>query len=159
MSNLGQGTILVLSRFKMMTMHDASPFIIVAILFLALGFYLGEKITKKKAAEFHVRSTKAQRSILGGKFSEHIATLLPHFPHGLKGSEARFIGDPIDFLFFKGKDEHRIDEIVFLEVKTGEAPLSDIELQLKAAVDAGRVRWDLYRVPKDVTNGISNPNA
>ena len=122
-----------------------------ALLFLAIGFLVGILITKKEDWRWHKNSQRFQRSVLGGKFSEQIVTLLPHFPKDLKASEARFLGDPIDFVFFKGKDEQNITEVVFLEVKSGKSQLNPIEKQLREAIEQKRVSWHEYRVPEEVT--------
>ena len=140
-------------------MNELLLLFVIALIFLAAGFFIGTVIARRRDSESHQYSMKKQRVILGGKFSETIATLLPQFPPDLKASEARFLGDPIDYIFFKGRDDHKIDEVVFLEVKSGHAQLSGIEVQLKDAIDAGRVRWAEYHVPREVTNEVRNPNA
>jgi predicted Holliday junction resolvase-like endonuclease len=72
------------------------------------------------------------------------------FPKDLKASEARFIGKPIDFLIFKGMDDQHIDEVVFVEIKTGNSHLSSNERSLRDAIEAKRVRWHEYRVDHDI---------
>jgi len=66
-------------------------------------------------------------------------------------TECRFIGKPIDFLVFKGMDKKEIDEVVFVEVKSGKSKLSQSEKKLKKAIDEKRVKWREYRIPEDVT--------
>lgn len=74
-----------------------------------------------------------------------MAPLLPEFPFPL--ADARFIGNPIDFVVFDGytraKDENavRID-IVLVEIKKGKkSRLSREEMLIKKAVEEGRVSW------------------
>ncbi|MEJ2267979.1 MAG: Holliday junction resolvase-like protein, partial [Nanoarchaeota archaeon] len=57
------------------------------------------------------------RAILGGQFSEQLAPYLPDFNY--LPTECRFVGKPIDFIVFKGMDEKDINEIIFIEVKSG----------------------------------------
>lgn len=94
---------------------------------------------------------RKQKPILGGLFSEQIATLLPDFPKDLKASEARFVGKPIDFLFFKGMDEQNITEVIFLEVKTGKSSLNGVERQVRDTIREKRVEWREYRVSEEMT--------
>ena len=96
-------------------------------------------------------SLRFQRSVLGGKFSEHFAPYLPSFPADLKASEAKFMGDPVDFIVFKGLDEKNITKVVFVEVKSGRAGFNHNEKSLKDAIDNKRVRYIPYRVPEDIT--------
>jgi predicted Holliday junction resolvase-like endonuclease len=64
-------------------------------------------------------------------------------------SEAKFLGSPVDFVVFKGMDEKDIEEVVFVEVKTGSASLSGQERRLRDAVKEGRVSWEMYRAELD----------
>lgn len=79
------------------------------------------------------------QSVIVGKVTEHLAPYLPEFPYNPK--DARFIGSPIDILVFDGADEGFVEEIVFLEIKTGNSGLSARQRQIRDAVLAGRVRW------------------
>ncbi|MDR1909593.1 MAG: hypothetical protein LBQ35_06740, partial [Spirochaetaceae bacterium] len=85
------------------------------------------------------------RSVLGGLVSEQIAPLLPHFP--FDPGDCRFIGKPVDFLVFRGMNQQRISEVIFLEVKSGAVKtLSAQEKLLRDAVQSGRVRWVEFHV-------------
>ena len=75
---------------------------------------------------------------------------IPNFP--FSPTEAKFIGAPIDFLVFKGMDEQRIEEVIFVEVKSGAARLNHNEHSLKDAIINKRVRWQEYRVPPRLTH-------
>jgi predicted Holliday junction resolvase-like endonuclease len=95
--------------------------------------------------EIRKDSVSRSRSTLKGRISEQMAPLLPEFPFSL--ADARFIGNPIDFVVFDGytqaKDENatRID-IVLVEIKKGKkSRLSREETLIKKAVEDGRVSW------------------
>lgn len=125
-------------------MTEMLTILIVALVFLAVGYIWG----KSKILKVKKEALQRQRPILGGQFSEQIATLLPNFPKDLQVSEARFIGKPIDFIFFKGMNEKEITEVVFLEVKTGTSSLNPSERKLKDAIMNKKVSWREYRIPK-----------
>jgi len=90
------------------------------------------------------------RAVLSGMFSEQLAPFLPNFNY--KPTECRFLGKPIDFICFKGLDEKDVDEIVFVEVKSGNAKLSSTEKKLKEAIEKKKVRWEEYRVSRELTD-------
>lgn len=93
-------------------------------------------------------SLDTQRPIVKGKISEQIVALLPGFPSDLKISEARFIGSPIDFVFFKGLEDGHVTEVVFVEVKSGSGHnLSQNEVSLRDAINAKQVKWMQYNIP------------
>jgi predicted Holliday junction resolvase-like endonuclease len=127
-------------------MVQALTALIIALVFLLVGYLWG----RRKVAQVKKEALKRQRPILGGLFSEQIAPLLPDFPKDLKISEARFVGKPIDFLFFKGMDEKNIREVVFVEVKTGKSALSLVERKLRDAIRDKRVEWREYRIPDEM---------
>ncbi|MGA8771912.1 MAG: Holliday junction resolvase-like protein, partial [Rhodomicrobium sp.] len=96
--------------------------------------------------------------VLSGMFAEQLAPYLPNFP--FSPTEAKFIGAPIDFLVFKGMDAQHIEEVIFVEVKSGSARLNHNEHSLKAAINNKRVRWLEYHVPlpsRTSTTPQSNP--
>ena len=128
-------------------------FIIDALLFLAIGYYVGKKITehawKDKLPKIREEAVQRSRSVLAGQFSEQLAPYLPDFP--FNPSEAKFLGKPIDFIVFKGMDNKEIDEIVFVEVKSGKSNLNNNEKKLKEAIKSRRVRWEEYRIPDGLT--------
>ena len=92
---------------------------------------------KKKAIE-------KSRSILKGQFSEQLSPFDKNFP--VKPSEARFLGAPIDFIAFRGLDDKRVEEVVFIEVKTGKAQLNQTEKSIRDAIRNKRVRFEEFRV-------------
>ena len=89
-------------------------------------------------------SVNRSRSTLKGRISEQMAPLLPEFPYS--PADARFIGNPIDFVVFDGytkvKDENADSiSIVLVEVKKGKGKLTREELLIKRAVEDGRISW------------------
>ncbi len=127
--------------------------VLVAVLFLAIGYILGKKITehvwKDKLPQIREEAIQRSRAVLAGQFSEQLAPYLPDFP--FKPTETRFIGKPIDFLVFHGMDEKNIDEVIFVEVKSGKANLSTHERKLKDVIKEKKVRWAEYRIPEELT--------
>ena len=128
----------------------------IILIFLYVGYTIGRKIEdhmwKLHKLEPIVKSRlKTSRSVIGGQFSEQLAPYLPNFPY--KPSEVRFMGKPIDFIVFKGMDEKEIEEVVFVEVKSGSAKqLSKHERILRDAIREKKERWDKYDVDEKITN-------
>jgi predicted Holliday junction resolvase-like endonuclease len=115
-----------------------------------IGKLVGEKRATDKFPEAKRVAVQRSRSVLSGMFAEQLAPYLPNFP--FSPTEAKFIGAPIDFLVFKGMDAQHIEEVIFVEVKSGSARLNHNEHSLKDAIDNKRVRWHEYRVPSPVTH-------
>jgi predicted Holliday junction resolvase-like endonuclease len=119
---------------------------------LLVGYFIGRALTtRSKELEFRDRergirddSTRKQRASLKGQFIEQLAPFLPNFPYD--PTEAHFLGDPVDFIVFRGRSSGVCDQVVFLEVKTGTSSLSSIQRKVRDAIAEGRVRWEEYRV-------------
>jgi predicted Holliday junction resolvase-like endonuclease len=109
------------------------------------GKLVGEKRATDKFPEAKKAAVQRSRSVLGGMFAEQLAPYLPDFP--FSPTEAKFIGAPIDFLVFRGMDAQHIEEVIFVEVKSGSSRLNHNEHSLKEAIENNRVRWHTYRVP------------
>ena len=54
----------------------------------------------------------------------------------------------MDYTVFRGLSRGRVDDIVFLEVKSGRSDLSPSERGVRDANEAGLVAWDEYRIPE-----------
>ena len=120
--------------------------LIAAALFLMyeIGKMVGEKRATDKFPEAKKAAVQRSRSVLSGMFAEQLAPYLPNFP--FSPTEAKFIGAPIDFLVFKGMDAQHIEEVIFVEVKSGSARLNHNEHSLKDAID--KQTRPLARVPR-----------
>lgn len=104
-------------------------------------------------SEIRKDSVNRSRYTLKGRISEQMAPLLPEFPYS--PADARFIGNPIDFVVFDGytkaKDEQG-DEIsvVLVEVKKGKGKLTREESLIKKAVEEGRLSWRTIVLKDDI---------
>ena len=124
---------------------------------LILAYFVGQKIAtikRDKHWELEIPGHRKDailksRSVLGGLFSEQLAPFFPNF--NFKPTECRFLGKPIDFIVFKGLDDKKVDEVVFVEVKSGKSKLSFVEKSLKEAIKNKKVSWEEYRIPEEVT--------
>lgn len=134
--------------------------IILALIFLvgiAISFWIGFKsgaFRKNREwedalPEHRKEAIMKSRAVLSGSFSEQLAPYLPDF--NFSPTECRFIGKPVDFVVFKGADNKQIEEVIFVEVKSGKAKLSPQEKNLKETIEKGRVKFAEYRVPEDLT--------
>jgi predicted Holliday junction resolvase-like endonuclease len=136
--------------------------IIILFLFLvgiAFAYWLGNRFGSFRRDRYwelelpnHRRDAIVKsRAVLGGQFSEQLAPFLPDFNY--LPTECRFVGKPIDLIVFKGMDDKDINEIVFVEVKSGKSKLSSSEKKLKEAIEKKKVRWEEYRISEELTKG------
>ncbi|MEM3154058.1 MAG: Holliday junction resolvase-like protein [Candidatus Woesearchaeota archaeon] len=104
---------------------------------LILGFVFGWYVTKlivnrrweRIIPELRKDAIIRSRANLGGKFAEALSMYFPDFP--FSPTELRWIGgSPVDYVAFKGMDNNRIEEIVFVEIKSGKSQLSSREQHL-----------------------------
>jgi predicted Holliday junction resolvase-like endonuclease len=79
-----------------------------------------------------------------GKVTEHFIPYLPEF--GFNPQDARFIGNPIDFVVFDGLSEGTLRQVVFVEIKTGGSTLSTRERRVRDVVQSGRIGWEQVKI-------------
>lgn len=106
---------------------------------------------RKLQEEFETRlleartdARKRSRAVSKGLMLEHICPYLPTFKHNPR--DARFLGDPIDFVIFDGmfaKDS--ITNLTIAEVKSGSSQLTPMEKSIQRAVDKGKVSFELIK--------------
>jgi len=132
-------------------------YLLILLIGLFIAYWLGNKYGKYKTNKYweselpnHRKDAiMKSRAVLGGQFSEQLAPYLPNFKY--LPTECKFLGKPIDFLVFKGMDEKKIEEVVFVEVKSGNSKLNQHEKNLKETIEKKRVRWVEYRIPQELT--------
>ncbi len=102
----------------------------------------------KKARD---RSLDGSRAVIKGKIAEQLLPVLPEFKY--HPSDARFIGDPIDYVIFNGYTEIKDSnsdssklEIILLDVKTGKASLTHCQQAISCAIKEGRIRFETIRI-------------
>ena len=84
-------------------------------------------------------ANESQRSTIKGQISEILAPWLMDTVNSVK--ELNFLGNPIDFIGFKGIDTDEDVEIKFIEVKTGKSSLSSKQRRIRDAIKAKKVDW------------------
>jgi predicted Holliday junction resolvase-like endonuclease len=119
------------------------------------AYKLRHPYTKEDLVKARRDSIDKSRSVVSGKVQEHLAPLFPVFLNQFNPKDARFLGTPLDFIVFDGLDEGEVRRIVFVEVKTGRASLLSRERRCRDAIKAGRVEYQLLRLPTDVTKAES----
>jgi len=135
--------------------------LIVFLIGIIIAFYIGKRIGEfKKQREWEcqvdgIRSDAVNRSraVLSGNFSEQLAPYLPDFKYN--PSDCRFIGKPVDMIVFNGLSDGELKDVTFLEIKSGDSKLNNNQRDLKRVVESGKVKWEEYRIPKDLTENKS----
>ncbi len=118
-----------------------SSIIILYLLWNIIKMKLGHKAAIKDARK---DTAARQRSTIKGDISEIIAPWSMNTVGSVK--ELRFLGDPIDFVGFKGLDGEGDIDIKFIEVKLGKSRLNKNQRRIRDAVAAKRIEWVEVRV-------------
>lgn len=104
------------------------------------------RYTRQDVEEARKESVTKSRSVVTGQVSENMAPYLPGMVERFNPREARFLGAPIDFVIFDGLEDGHVDQVVFVEVKTGKARLSQRERLVRDAIQDGRITWEIMRM-------------
>jgi predicted Holliday junction resolvase-like endonuclease len=97
------------------------------------------------------RSVNTSRAVLKGKMAEQLAPILPEFEY--LPSDAKFLGDPVDYVVFDGYTAFRDGEgraedidVILIDIKSGGARLTKGQLAIADAIKHGRVRFETVRI-------------
>jgi len=74
---------------------------------------------------------------------KRVAPLLPDFP--FDPADVQWIGGTVDCVVWDGLTSDGEIEVVFLDVKTGKAVLNQRQRRIRKAIEAGRVRFEVFR--------------
>jgi predicted Holliday junction resolvase-like endonuclease len=133
--------------------------LVVALLIIAklvaskASYQANHKYTDADLKSARADSLLRSRSVVSGKVQEHLAPLFPEFISQFNPRDAIFLGTPLDFVVFDGLndgDDTEVRRVVFVEVKTGKASLAKRERRVRDAIQAGRVEYQLLRLPNEV---------
>jgi predicted Holliday junction resolvase-like endonuclease len=107
--------------------------------------------TKTKA----IRREAIERSRVTtlGKTIERIAPMVSGF--GFHPGDVRPLFEPIDYIVFDGLWSRRVNELVFVEFKTGGSALSPVQKSIREAVDRKKVRFEERRLSAETLRGIT----
>lgn len=109
-----------------------------------VGLLIGRLLGKLKEGKSRKDAIRRSKAVISGQVVEQLAPLLPNFP--CSPADAKFLGQPIDYIaFVSDKKTGLIEEVVFIEVKTGSSTLSKREQSLKKAIKDGRVKYVEWR--------------
>jgi len=111
---------------------------------LFIGYLFAKIFFLTKLKKQRKSAVSRSRSVVLWQVSEQIAPLLPKFPYSYK--DLMFLGKWVDYMVFDGLSEWHMDEVVFLEIKTGRSGLNKNERLIKSCIDAWRVRYELLRL-------------
>lgn len=136
-----------LAALLLLAFGGVAVLLVVAAVAFVAGRAVARASFRHEAQRIRQDALKRSRAVLGGQAGEQVAPFLPHFP--CNPADARFVGKPVDFIAFPGAADGRdIEEILLIEVKTGDAQLSARERQIRRAVEEKRVRYVEYRVER-----------
>jgi Predicted secreted endonuclease distantly related to archaeal Holliday junction resolvase len=114
---------------------------------------LFEKWKNEYEEKIREDSRKKSLATILGKVGEELTPLLMFEKLGIEPKDFRHIGTPIDYVAFKGLSNGKVEEIVFIEVKTANSPsLSDREKEVRKAVDEKRVRFVMINLKEELYN-------
>jgi hypothetical protein len=137
--------------------------LLVVVLIIAVAWLLAALTNERASRDKAIRQARRQ-SVLGsravtlGNVSQQVAPLLPGFP--FDPADVQWIGGTTDAVVWDGLASGGEVTVVFLDVKAGRAGLNERQRRIRDAIDAGRVRFQTYRVSAftaSVTGDLRSP--
>tara|TARA_S200000501_G_scaffold360253_1_gene387113 strand:- start:186 stop:815 length:630 start_codon:yes stop_codon:yes gene_type:complete len=98
---------------------------------------------------------KRSRSVMRGQATEHLA---PYMMDDTNPKDCRFMGNPVDYVVFDGlsavtdKTAKEINEIKFVDIKTGKSTLNTAQRRIRDAINEGKVSFQIVNPDKKDNN-------
>jgi predicted Holliday junction resolvase-like endonuclease len=103
-----------------------------------------ERDTAKLISEARSDAVKKSRDVIEGNVLQQ---LIPYFPeYKYVPSDSRFISSPLDLIVFNGLSKGCVEEVIFIEVKSGKSYPTKRQKSVKDAIENGKVRYELIRM-------------
>jgi predicted Holliday junction resolvase-like endonuclease len=129
---------------------DLTTLIVWTLLGLILGMAIMRILSLFEQRNVRRDAVKWSKNQIMWELYEKILPALPSFPYAPK--DMVFTGKACDYIIFDGLSEWRLREIIFLELKSGNAKLTRNEEAIKYIVDHKRVRFAEYRIWSNKVN-------
>lgn len=101
-------------------------------------------VIKQKEKELRKDAVRRSHSVIKGKVAEQIAPYLPGFKYDPR--DCRFLGSPVDFVVFDGLAAGRLNQVVFIEIKSGKyARLTHREREVKDILELKGAKYELIK--------------
>jgi len=126
-------------------MKENLPIILVWIIVGLVVWYLISKVYFEiKISWQRKNAVERSKNVLIWQVNEKIAPILPWFPYNYK--DLVFIGKWVDYIVFDGLSKGNLNEIVFLEVKSGNSGLNRNETMIKNCIKNKKIAYDILRI-------------
>lgn len=122
----------------MLSLVITGALILMGATFVATSLYYKRKLSDQIEANMLLLSQKKSSEVRLGQIAEQMAPFLDNFKYNPK--KAHFIGNPIDYVIFED------DEVVFLEVKSGDSRMSKKQRDIKDMISDGKVRFETMQI-------------
>lgn len=115
-----------------------------------------EKWKLNEEEKIRKEAIRGSRNVITGQITEQLAPYLPDFSYNPK--DARFIGNPVDYIIFDGLSNGEIKQIVFVEVKSGRSGLNKNERLVRNAIEEKNIKFEVYRINNGKKEDVSDEN-
>lgn len=123
---------------------DISTLIIGLTFGLIMGVAIMRILFSLEHKEIRKSAITGSKNQIMGELYEKILPALPNFP--FRPKDMVFLGKGCDYIIFDGLSEGRLKEIIFLELKSGNARLTKNEEAIRYCVSHKQVRFAEYHI-------------
>jgi len=101
----------------------------------------------KQVSEARTDAVKKSRDVIEGNVYQQLVSYFPEYKY--TPSDSRFMGSPLDLVVFNGLSRGNVEEIIFIEIKSGKSYPTKRQKSVKDAIENGKVRYELLRLEKN----------
>lgn len=114
------------------------------IIWLLFWYLIAKLYYRTKISKSRKNAVQQSKSVIYWQVNEKIAPLLPEFKY--KISDLVFIWKWVDYIVFDGLSDWKLNQIVFMEIKTWQSSLNNNEKQIKIAIENWKIKYELLKL-------------
>ncbi|MDD2487110.1 MAG: Holliday junction resolvase-like protein [Candidatus Gracilibacteria bacterium] len=111
---------------------------------IAIGYVIGKILKYSQVKQYKLDAIKRSKSSILGEVYEKIIPFLPSFEYSPK--DMVFIGKGVDYLVFNGLSSGELEDIIFLEIKSGKSSQNKNEKMIQRIIAEKKVRYELMSI-------------
>lgn len=108
-----------------------------------LGYFFAKSYFLTSIRRHRTDAIAKSKSVISGNVTEKIAPLLPWFPYKMR--DMIFVGKGVDYIVFDGLSSWNLQEIIFLEIKSGSSHQNANERMIENVIKKSKVRYEVTR--------------
>jgi len=133
-----------INKMNIENIIEKTEILIAVIISLFIWFIIWRIIRYKEIKNHRKDASKRSRNVILWEVYEKVSPFLPGFPYNPK--DMTFVWKWIDYIVFDWLSRWKLENIVFLEIKSWKSNLNKNEKMIKQKVENKSLKYEIFRI-------------